>query len=324
METIAVGKEKMPSVGLGLWKISPSEVPDLITEAVSRGYRHLDSAADYGNEEAVGAGISRVLEQGLCQREELWVTSKLWNTFHRPEHVRPACEKSLADLGLDYLDLYLIHFPISLKYVEFETRYPPEWVHDPAAENPAMEIDPVPLQDTWRAMEGLVEAGLVKQIGVCNYNSGLLNDLQAYARIKPAMLQIESHPQLTQERLIRLAKHYGMAVTAFSPFGSLSYVALGMAEAEDSLLTASAVTDAANSHNKTAAQVLLRWGVQRGTAVIPKTSDPARLAENLSLFDFELSSGEMDAISALNMNRRYNDPAVFCEAAFNTFYPIYD
>ncbi len=324
METIAVAERAMPSIGLGLWKIANEQVPGLIEEAVKCGYRHLDSAADYGNEAAVGAGIKRVLDTGLRQRDELWVTSKLWNTYHRPEHVRPACEKTLRDLGLDYLDLYLVHFPISLQFVDFETRYPPEWFHDPDAENPVMKIDPVPLQDTWRAMEELVDAGLVKQIGVCNYNTGLLNDLQAYARIKPAMLQIESHPQLTQERLIRLAHQYDMAVTAFSPLGSLSYVALGMAGEEDSLLKASVVKSAAERLGKTPAQVLLRWGVQRGTAIIPKTSNPSRLAENIAIFDFHLSGDEMDGITALNQNRRYNDPAVFCEAAFNTFYPIYD
>ncbi|MEQ8314822.1 MAG: aldo/keto reductase [Gammaproteobacteria bacterium] len=324
MDTIEVGKARMPSVGLGLWKIPGEQVPGLIVEAVNAGYRHLDSAADYGNEEAVGKGIKEVLAQGLCAREELWVTSKLWNTYHRPEHVRLACEKSLTDLGLDYLDLYLIHFPISLKFVDFDTRYPPEWFHDPDAEDPGMVIDPVPLQDTWRAMEELVEAGLVKEIGVCNYNSGLLNDLQAYARIKPAMLQVESHPHLTQERLLRLANNYNMAVTAFSPLGSLSYVDLGMAGEEDSLLQSSVVVDAARRTNKTPAQVLLRWGIQRGTAIIPKTSNPERLSENLSIFDFALSEAEMETISALNKNRRYNDPADFCEAAFNTFYPIYD
>ena len=324
MDTIEVGKARMPSVGLGLWKIPGEQVPGLVVEAVKAGYRHLDSAADYGNEAAVGKGITEVLAQGLCSRDELWVTSKLWNTYHRPEHVRLACEKTLTDLGLDYLDLYLIHFPISLKFVDFDKRYPPEWFHDPDAKNPGMVIDPVPLQDTWHAMEELVEAGLVKEIGVCNYNSGLLNDLQAYARIKPAMLQVESHPHLTQERLLRLANNYNMAVTAFSPLGSLSYVDLGMAGEDDSLLNSPVVVDAAHRTSRTAAQVLLRWGIQRGTAIIPKTSNPERLSENLSLFDFALSEAEMEAISAFNKNRRYNDPADFCEAAFNTFYPIYD
>lgn len=314
----------MPKVGLGLWKIDADRVPSLITEAVSTGYRHLDSAADYGNEEAVGQGISEAISSGLCTREDLWVTSKLWNTFHRLEHVKAACEKTLSDLQLDYLDLYLVHFPIALKYVDFETRYPPEWFFDPDAADPKMEIDAVPLQETWQAMESLVEAGLVKEIGVCNYNSGLLHDLQSYATIKPAMLQIESHPQLTQERLIRLAKSYGMAVTAFSPLASLSYVSLGMAGEDDSLLSVDVIQQAADRLGKTAAQVLLRWGVQRDTAIIPKTSSAERLQENLAIFDFELSKEEMESISALNENRRYNDPAVFCEAAFNTFHPIYD
>ena len=190
----------MPSVGLGLWKLDQPETADIIVNGVKSGYRHLDSAADYGNEIQVGEGIKQSLSQGICRREDLWVTSKLWNTFHRPEHVLPACEKSLRDLSTDYIDLYLIHFPISLKYVAFDKRYPPEWIYDPTAENPRMHIDPVPLSETWHAMEGLVERGLVKEIGVCNYNSSLLHDLMAYASIKPAMLQIESHPFLTQER----------------------------------------------------------------------------------------------------------------------------
>ena len=196
-DTIKVGKSKMPSVGLGLWKLDQSETADTIVNALKSGYRHLDSAADYGNEIQTGEGIKQAVNQGICSREDLWITSKLWNTFHRPEHVLPACKKSLQDLTTDYLDLYLIHFPISLKYVDFDTRYPPEWFFDPSAENPKMHIDPVPLSDTWRAMEELVERGLVKEIGVCNYNVGLLHDLIAYSSIKPAMLQIESHPFLT-------------------------------------------------------------------------------------------------------------------------------
>jgi D-xylose reductase len=314
----------MPAVGLGLWKIARENTAAIVSDAIAAGYRHLDSAADYGNEHEAGEGIARALQQGLCQRQDLWVTSKLWNTYHRPEHVRAACEKSLADLGLDYLDLYLIHFPISLKFVDFAERYPPEWFHDPAAAEPSMIIDPVPLHETWAAMEELVQTGLVRQIGVCNYNSGLLHDLMAYSRIKPAMLQIESHPYLTQERLVRLANDYQLAVTAFSPLGALSYLSLDMADAGESVLEQEVVKAAAARLQRTPAQIVLRWGIQRGTAIIPKTSKPERLRENLALFDFSLNDEEMQAISALNRDRRFNDPAVFCEAAFNKFYPIYD
>ena len=322
--SFALGGDNLPAVGFGLWKIDKPDTANLVHAAVEAGYRHLDSAADYGNEKEAGEGIKSALAAGLCQREELWVTSKLWNTCHRPEHVRAACEKTLSDLGLDYLDLYLIHFPIALKFVDFDVRYPPEWFFDPDAEAPRMEIDPVPLHQTWAAMEDLKASGLVKHIGVCNYNSALLHDLMAYAKQKPEVLQVEAHPYLTQERLIKLAQDYGMTVTAFSPLGALSYVSLDMATENESVLEMEAVKAAAVRLGKTPAQVVLRWGVQRGTAIIPKTARRGRLKENLALFDFELNAEEMQAISALNRNRRFNDPAVFCEAAFNTFYPIYD
>ena len=323
-ESIKVGSTKMPSVGLGLWKIERERVAHVVKQAIQIGYRHLDSAADYGNELEVGHGIKQALDEGLCKRENLWITSKLWNTFHAAEHVEQACDKTLADLGVEYLDLYLIHFPISLQYVPVATRYPPEWIFDPEAQEPEMKIAPVPLSETWRAMEALVAKGKVKQIGVCNYNSALMHDLMAYAKIKPAVLQIESHPYLTQERLLRLAAEYDIAVTTFSPLGSLSYIELDMARQEESLLQQPVVLAAAQRLNRSAAQVLLRWGVQRGTAIIPKTSRVERLAENIALFDFELSSQEMEAISALNCNRRFNDPGLFCELAFGKFYPIYD
>lgn len=146
----------------------------------------------------------------------------------------------------------------------------------------------------------------------------------AYARIKPAVLQVESHPYLTQQRLMRLAADYDIQVTAFSPLGALSYLELDMAGATEFVLEQDVVKAAALRLGKTAAQIVLRWGVQRGNAIIPKTSRPERLTENLAIFDFELSQQEMDAISALNCNRRFNDPGAFCEAAFNKFYPIYD
>ena len=324
MTTIAVGNNAMPAVGLGIWKIEREATARTVQDAISIGYRQIDSACDYGNEVEAGEGIRAAISAGHCSREDLWITSKLWNTYHRPEHVRPACERSLSDLGLEYLDLYLIHFPIALRYVDFEDRYPPDWIYDASAAKPSMEFDAVPLHETWAAMEQLVEEGLVKQIGVCNYTSGLLIDLMAYSSIKPAMLQIESHPFLTQEPLLRLAADFGVAVTAFSPLGAQSYVSLDMATEADTVLTAAPVVAAAKRVQRTPAQVVLRWGVQRGTAIIPKTTRPERLRENLALFDFELSDEEMAAISKLNQDRRFNDPGVFCESAFGKFCPIYD
>jgi len=316
--------QDMPRIGFGLWKIPREDTAQSVVEAVRAGYRHFDSAADYGNEKETGEGLKEAIAQGLVAREDLWVTSKLWNTFHGAGHVEEACRKSLDDLGLDYLDLYLVHFPIALEYVPVETRYPPEWLHDPDADNPVMKPAKVPLHETWVAMEKLVDAGLVKRIGVCNYNSALIHDLMTYARIAPAMLQIESHPYLTQEKLIRCARGYGIDVTAFSPLGAQSYFELDMANREESLLGTAPVMVAAQAHGKTPAQVLLRWGIQRGTAIIPKTTKPERMRENLAIDDFSLSEVEMAAISSLNQNRRFNDPGVFAEAAFNTFHPIYD
>ncbi|MCB1231868.1 MAG: aldo/keto reductase [Verrucomicrobiae bacterium] len=316
--------DAFPSVGLGMWKVDKPAVPGLIKDAVEVGYRHFDSAADYGNEKETGEGLKAVLDAGLCQREDLWITSKLWNTYHERDHVRHACERSLADLGLDYLDLYLIHFPISLKYVPFEDRYPPEWVFDPQAENPRMEPVHVPISETWAGMEELVRDGLVKNIGVCNFGTSLLRDLLSYAEIPPAVLQVESHPYLTQDKLLRFCEQEGIAYTAFSPLGALSYFSLGMAEENESVITEPTVVEIAERLGKTPAQVVLRWGVQRNTAIVPKTSKRERLEENLAIFDFELTAADMDAFSSLNRNRRFNDPGHFCEEAFNTFFPIYE
>ncbi|MDX1729112.1 MAG: aldo/keto reductase [Pseudoalteromonas tetraodonis] len=314
----------MPKVGLGLWKIANEDCAQTVYDAIAAGYRHLDSACDYGNEKEVGQGIAKALKDGLCTREELWITSKLWNTYHAPEHVKPALEKSLEDLGLDYLDLYLIHFPIAQAFIPFAERYPPGWFFNPADESPAMSLAPVPLQQTWQAMEKLVDEKLVKEIGVCNYNSALIHDLMSYSRIKPSVLQIESHPYNTQERLIAMCKNYDVDVIAFSPLGALSYLELGMAGENETVLEQSVVQAAAERLKKTPAQVVLRWNIQRGCTIIPKSTKLERLKENIALFDFELSDQEMAAISALNQNRRFNDPGDFCQAAFNTLHPIYD
>lgn len=314
----------LPSVGLGLWKIERPAAAEAVVQAIRAGFRHFDSACDYGNEAESGEGFAAALRDKLVRREDLWVTSKLWNTDHRREDVRPAVERTLRDLRLDYLDLYLIHFPIALEHVPHERRYPPGWVHRPDDPKPRMVPARVPLAETWQAMEDLVQAGLVRRIGVCNYNTALLRDLLNYATIRPAVLQIELHPYLAQEKLLRFCREERIAVTGFSPLGSSSYVSLGMASSGDSVLNEPVVVEAARRHGKTPAQVVLRWGVQRGTAVIPKTTRPERLAENLAIFDFALSADEMQAISGLDRHRRFNDPGEFGERAFNTFMPIYD
>ena len=315
---------RLPLVGLGLWKVPKPDAAGLVREAVRVGYRHLDSACDYGNEAEVGAGIRAALADGLCRREDLCVTSKLWNTYHARPHVRPAVERTLRDLQLDYLDLYLLHFPIAQAFVPFDERYPPGWLHDPDASEQGMRFARVPLAETWGAMEELVRAGLVRYIGVCNFGTALLRDLLSYAQIQPAVLQVELHPYLTQEKLLRFCRESGVAVTAFSPLGAQSYFSLNMAHADEAVLDRAVVREAARRHGKSPAQVLLRWGVQRGTAVVPKTAQPKRLAENLAVFDFELSAEEMREVSSLDRGRRFNDPGVFAEAAFHTFCPIYE
>ncbi len=314
----------VPSVGLGLWKIDDDAAAGVVQSAIDLGYRHLDAACDYGNEANVGEGITAAISSGKVKREELWITSKLWNTYHRGEHVMPAVKRSLADLRIDYLDLYLIHFPISLKYVPIDQRYPPGWFHEPSAALPVMKADPVPIRETWEAMQELVKAGLVREIGLSNFGVSLIRDVLSYASVLPAMLQIELHPYLTQEKLLRFCRESGIAVTGFSPLGAQSYFSLNMAQADEAVIKQPLVQSIAAGHQRTPAQVVLRWGIQRGTAIVPKTSRMERLRENIALFDFELTSEEMSAIGGLNRNRRFNDPGDFAESAFNTFFPIYE
>jgi diketogulonate reductase-like aldo/keto reductase len=303
----------LPSIGLGTWKSSSGDVAEVVYQAIKAGWRHLDCAADYGNEQEVGAGIKRALDEGICQRADLFVTSKLWNTFHQKQHVEMACRKSLSDLGLDYLDLYLIHFPISLKFVPIEERYPPEWTFKAGDAMPGgLVFEDVPIRETWEGMEGVADAGLAKAIGVSNFSAALCTDLLKYARIKPAVNQIELHPYNAQHTLVKYLQANDIVVTGYSPLGIGSYVPLG-AQGK-SVLEEDAVVAAAKAHGKSPAQVVLRWAVQRGTTVVPKTASVKRLQENLDVFSFELTAEEMAALDALDRGVRYNDPATYANS----------
>jgi len=315
----------LPAVGLGTWKAEPGVVKAAVTQAIKLGYRHIDCACDYGNEGEVGEGIRDAIAAGICTRADLWVTSKLWNTYHAAEHVEMACKRTLADLGLDYLDLYLIHFPISLKYVPFEKRYPPEWVPDPESADPAerkMQVVHVPRTETWGAMERLKEMGLCREIGVSNHTCQTLIDMLSWCKYPPAVNQIEIHPYLAQDSLVTFCKDAGIAVTGFSPLGAASYSWLDK-EVQQNILGDPALKEIAAKHGKSVAQVCLRWQVQRGLTVVPKSVNPERQAQNLDT-NWELTEEDMAKIFALNKNIRYNDPADFTKGfGLPHGYPIY-
>jgi len=297
--------KKMPLVGFGLWKVTKSSCSDTVYNAIKAGYRLLDGAGDYGNEKEAGEGVNKAIKDGLVKREDLFITSKLWNTFHAREHVLDLAKKQLGFWGIDYFDLFLIHFPIALKYVDPNHRYPPEWFGDDGK----VYLQDTPMHETWKAMEELVDAGLVKNIGLSNTQGSLILDVQRYAKHPISVLQIEHHPYLTQEPVIALCKTLGIAVTGYSSFGPQSFVELNMDKNTSSLLEHKGVTEIASKYKKTPAQVLLRWATQRGIAVVPKSNDPGRLFQNLHCIDFDLAESDLKEISAMNQNIRFNDPA---------------
>lgn len=328
----------MPMVGLGLWKAPGDVTAQVVYDAVKLGYRHLDCACDYGNEPAVGEALKRLFAEGVCTRADLWITSKLWNTYHAAEHVPLACQHTLDDLGLDYLDLYLIHFPIALQFVPFEKRYPPEWCAPRRAPRSArlpspdqqtalplrpcrtdegnagvMRFADVPYRETWEAMEGLHAAGKARHIGVSNLNVQSLLDVLRYAKVKPACNQVENHLHLQQPKLATFCRDVGIAVVGFSPLGAASYIGMGLAQPAEDALQEPAVLRIAAAKGKSAAQVLLRYQLQRGICVVPKSQDKGRLKQNLDLGGFELGADEVAALGALDRNRRFNDPAVYAK-----------
>lgn len=300
--------QAMPLIGLGTWKVPNSSCTDIVYDAIKSGYRLIDCAQDYGNEKECGQGVRRAIDEGIIERKDIFITSKLWNTFHSKEHAVSFAKKSLSYWGLEYFDLFLIHFPIAQKYVDPSIRYPPSIVAN--EETDVVEFENVPLSETWSALESLVDSGLVKNIGVCNFNAGLLRDLLNYSRIKPAVLQIEHHPYLTQPALIDFAMKNDVAVTGYSTFGPQSFLELDhkVAQKTTPLLQHDKIKSIAETHHKTPAQVILRWATQRNIAVIPKSNHAERGVQNLKSIEFDLSKHELDQISDLDVNLRYNDP----------------
>ncbi len=286
----------MPGLGLGTWKSEPGKVGAAVEYAVLEcGYRHIDCAAIYKNEAEIGQAFTKIFKSGKVKREELFVTSKLWNTAHAKDDVIVACKKTLYDLELEYLDLYLMHWGIA------QSSSLVGQVLDRFGK-PA--VPRVPIRETWEAMEELVKAGLVKAIGVANFTGPMLIDLLSYASIKPAMNQIELHPYLQQTRLVQFCHEQGIVVTAYSPLGSPGNISSN----EPRLLDDSAIKELALNYHKTPAQILLRWAIQRGTVVIPKSISPERIIENSLVFDFELSSADMERLASLDRRHRYVDP----------------
>ena len=295
--TLANG-DRIPAFGLGTWKSSKGQVGAAVQEALKIGYRHIDCAAIYGNE----AEIGQALLTFKGKRSDLWLTSKLWNDSHSAEAVRPALEKTLLDLRQDYLDLYLIHWPIHFKKGVVFPRNPEEMLPPEA----------IPVGETWQALEECVRAGLTRHIGVSNFTAPKVQQVLAQAAITPATNQIELHPYLQQEDMLAFCRQKNILLTAYAPLGSGDRPK-GMKKADEPvLLDNTVIAEVAKKHKASPGQVLIAWALARDTVVIPKSVNPKRLQENFEAQQIQLDQDDMARIAGLERGWRFVDGDGFC------------